>query len=319
MPTTNLDPQAVEFLRRLERPGATPYHLLPVEAQRTATEKMTIAFRPPAPEVAAAEEGRMSRPAELGGSLPSRLSRPSEGDFTERLPALVWYHGGGWTVGSIAIYDVLCRQLANLSGCAVVSVGYRLAPEHPFPAAPHDALFAFDWAHEHAPRLGIDGGRLAVGGDSAGGNLAAVTALACRDRGGAAPAFQLLVYPCTDQRGISASHRLYADGFLLTQDTLAAFRANYLPDARDHTDWRASPLLARSLAGLPPALVLTAGHDPLVEDCRAYAERLRAEGVKVVYSEYAGQIHSFFVLGGVIEAANRAVREAAAALAQALF
>lgn len=319
MPTTKLDPQAAAFLRRLERPGATPYHLLPVEAQRAATEKMTCAFRPPAPEVAAAEDGRMARPPERGGSLPYRLYRPLDSDFSERLPALVWYHGGGWTVGSIALYDVLCRQICNLSGCAVVSVGYRLAPEHPFPAAPDDALFAFDWVHEHAPRLGVDGGRLAVGGDSAGGNLAAVTALACRDRGGAAPAFQLLVYPSTDQRGVGESHRRYADGLLLTQETLAAFRRNYLPDPGDHGHWRASPLLAGSLAGLPPALVLTASHDPLVDDCRNYAERLRRDGVPVSYSEYPGQIHSFFVLGGIMDAANRAVEEAARALAQALF
>lgn len=319
MPTTNLDPQAAAFLRRLERPGATPYHLLPVADQRAATEKMTNAFRPPAPDVAAADDGRMARPEALGGSLPYRLYRPLASDFSERLPALVWYHGGGWTVGGIATYDVLCRELCNLSGCAVVSVGYRLAPEHPFPAAPDDALFAFDWVHEHAPRLGIDGGRLAVGGDSAGGNLAAVTALACRDRGAASPAFQLLVYPSTDQRGLSGSHRTFADGFLLTQDTLRAFRANYLPDPRDYGNWRASPLLAGTLAGLPPALVLTASHDPLVEDCRRYAERMRGEGVPVAYSEYPGQIHSFFVLGGAIGAANRAVEEAAAALARALY
>ncbi|MBL8492141.1 MAG: alpha/beta hydrolase [Rhodocyclaceae bacterium] len=319
MPTTGLDPEAAAFLRRLERPGQPPYHLLPLDVQRQSTEKMTSAFGPPRPEVAMAEEGRMSRPAALGGSLGYRLYRPLHSDLVERLPALVWYHGGGWTVGSIAAYDTLCRQLANSSACAVVSVSYRLAPEHPFPAATDDALFAFDWIREHAPRLGIDAGRLAVGGDSAGGNLAAVTAIACRDRGAAMPRFQLLIYPSTDQRGSSASHRTYADGFLLTQASLLRFRDNYLPDPADHEDWRASPLLAPSLAGLPPALVLTASHDPLVDDCRRYATRMREAGVPVTYSEYPGQIHSFFVLGGAIRAANRAVEEAAAALARALF
>jgi acetyl esterase len=227
----------------------------------------------------------------------------------EVLPALVFFHGGGWTIGDLDTHDVLCRQLAAGARCAVFSVDYRLAPEHPFPAAVEDCYAATRYVHSHAGQLGVDSGRIAVGGDSAGGNLAAVVALMARDGGAPRLACQLLIYPATDQRCHFPSHERNGEGYLLTRDAIRYFRAAYLPRAKDHLDWRASPLLAPSHAALPSALVLTAGYDPLVDEGRAYAESLAAAGVEVEYKEYADMVHGFVLFGGVIDAANRAVDE----------
>lgn len=315
---TDLHPDSLAFLDLLSRASGPPFHELPLEVQRSASEKMMFAFRPPQPEVARATDGVMARCDEAGGSLRYRYYRPKGSGPETRLPALVWYHGGGCVVGNLESYDSLCRELSNASGCAVVAAGYRLAPEVPFPGAVHDACFALNWVHQHAETLHIDRTRLAVGGDSAGGYLAIVAALTARDMDGPPLRFQLLIYPGTDQRGERASHRRYGEGFLLTQDSLRYFQRCYFRDDAERTDWRASPVLAPSMAGLPPALVLTASHDPIVDDCRAFAERLAAEGVAVRYSEYAGQIHGFFALGKVFREAKAAVAEAAAALRGAL-
>lgn len=313
-----LHPDAVAFLQLIERPGSPPFHELPLETQRTASEKMMFGFRLPPPDVAVAVERNMERAEAEGGPLRCRIYRPLGSNHADhRLPALVWYHGGGCVVGNIESYDSLCREIANRAGCAVVSCAYRLAPEHPFPAAVDDAWFALRWVAAHAGELGIDAARLAVGGDSAGGYLSIVTALRARD-GGLPLRFQLLIYPGTDQRMQTDSHRRYATGYLLTQTTMRHFVDCYLPDAADRLDWRASPVLAPTLAGLPPALVLTASHDPIVDDCRAYAERLEADGVPVRYSEYAGLIHGFFALGKAFGAAKAAMEEATAALREAL-
>lgn len=315
---TDLHPDSVAFLQLIERPGAPPFHELPLETQRTASEKMMFAFRLPPPEVALAAERVMARPAAQGGPLRGRVYRPLGSDETQALPALVWYHGGGCVVGNVESYDSLCREIANRSGCAVVSCSYRLAPEHPFPAAVDDAAFALRWVVDHARGLGIDDTRLAVGGDSAGGYLAIVTALTARNAGGPPLRFQLLIYPGTDQRRRTDSHRRYAKGYMLTETTMRHFIDSYLPPPADRNDWRASPILAPSLAGLPPALVIAASHDPIVDDCRAYAERLKAEGVPVRYSEYAGLIHGFFAMGKAFGAAQQAMEEATAALREAL-
>ena len=301
----------------LNRPGAPPFHKLPLEQQRSASEKMQFVFRPAAPEVADAHQGHMSRPSAAGGPLRFRLYRPLGSTIQDELPVLLWLHGGGWTLGNIESYDVVCRELANHSGCAVLALAYRLAPEHPFPAAVDDCFFAIRWIAEHAAKLGIDAHQLAVGGDSAGGNLAAVTALRCRDEGGPALAFQLLIYPSTDQRGITPSHTRFANGYLLSQDSIRFFQHCYLPQEADYLDWRASPLLAETLAGLPPALVLTASHDTLVDDARAYANALTAAGVPVQHHNYAGMIHGFFTLGKAFTDANKAVAEASTALRDA--
>jgi len=207
---------------------------------------------------------------------------------------------------------VLCRQLALGARCAVFSVDYRLAPEHPFPAAVEDCFAATRYVAEHAAELNVRG--IAVGGDSAGGNLAAVVSLLARDAGSPAVAFQLLVYPATDQRCASASHERNAQGYLLTRDAIQYFRRNYLPNERDWTDWRASPLLAKRHDELPPALIITAGYDPLVDEGRAYADKLRAAGVRVSYREFADMVHGFILFGGVIDTANAAVAECGAAL-----
>jgi len=213
-----------------------------------------------------------------------RAYRPVLG---ETLPALVFFHGGGWTIGDLGTHDVVCRQLAIGARCAVFSIDYRLAPES----------------------LKIDPARIAVGGDSAGGNLAAAVALMARDAGGPALAYQLLIYPATDQRCEFPSHERNGAGYLLTKEAIGFFRSSYLPNPKDRTDWRASPLLASSHADLPPAFVLTAGYDPLVDEGRAYAERLAAAGVETTYREYPDVVHGFVLFGGVVDAANAAVAE----------
>lgn len=312
-----LHPDSIAFLQALTRPGAQPFHRLPLETQRAASEKLMFGLRLPPPEVAAAVEHSMERDAAQGGPLRCRIYRPLGAAAAERLPALVWYHGGGCVVGNLESYDSLCREIGNRAGCAVVSCAYRLAPEDPFPAAVDDAWFALRWVADQAERLRIDPARLAVGGDSAGGYLAIVTALRARDAG-LPLRFQLLIYPGTDQRMQSDSHRRYAEGYMLTQTTMRHFVDCYLPNPADRLDWRASPLLAPTLSGLSPALVLTASHDPIVDDCRAYAERLKAEGVRVRYSEYAGLVHGFFALGKAFSAAADAMEEAAGALREGL-
>lgn len=315
---SDLHPDSVAFLELLARSGGVPFHELPLEVQRSASEKMMFAFRSPVPEVARATEAMMARPDAAGGPLRYRYYRPLGSAPEALLPALIWYHGGGCVVGNIESYDSLCRELANRSGCAVVAASYRLAPEAKFPAGVEDATFALNWVAAHADSLHIDGARLAVGGDSAGGYLAIMAALLARDAGGPPLGFQLLIYPGADQRGERESHRRYGFGFLLTQESLRYFQRCYFSSDAERLDWRASPILAPSLAGLPPALVLTASHDPIVDDCRAFAERLAAEGVAVKYSEYAGQIHGFFALGKVFREAATAVAEAATALREAL-
>jgi acetyl esterase/lipase len=241
-----------------------------------------------------------------------RAYRPA-GTAKEALPALVFFHGGGWSIGDLDTHDVLCRQLALGARCAVFSVEYRLAPESPFPAAVDDCLAAANFVAREFASLSIDASRVAVGGDSAGGNLAAVVAVALKQ----AVAFQLLIYPATDQRMQSASLARNGEGYLLTRTMMDKFRAYYLPRREDHTDWRASPLLAKSLAGVAPAFVLTAGFDPLLDEGRDYAGRLAREGIEVAYRCYEDMIHGFILMGGVLESANAAVAECCAALRRA--
>ena len=315
----SLHPQIVSLLAKIDRPGATPFHLLTVAQQREANNLMHFGLRPPPPDVALASESAMARPAGQGGDVRYRHYRPWHDDPSARLPVLLWFHGGGWTIGNIESYDVMCRELANFSGCAVISVAYRLAPENPFPAAVDDAFFAVNWVAEHADRLHIDPARIAVGGDSAGGNLAASACLMARDaQKGLKIAFQLLVYPSTDQRGSRPSHSRYANGYLLTQESIRHFQRCYLQRDEDYTDWRASPFLAAEHAGLPPAYILTASHDPLVDDCNAYAEKLREAGVAVEERCFAGQVHGFLTLGKFITDANTAVKAMGEALGKAL-
>jgi acetyl esterase len=234
------------------------------------------------------------------------------------LPVLVYYHGGGWVIGDLETHDVLCRQLCNLSGYAVMAVDYRLAPEHRFPAAFEDALAATRWVRAQAGALRVDPARLAVGGDIAGGNLAAAVALAARDAGDLPIAFQLLIYPATDQRRGAASHTANGQGYLLTRDTIAWFHDHYLPDPAQDLDWRASPLLHARHDGLPPAFVLTAGYDPLRDEGLQYAQKLTESGVRATLVNFERQIHGFIPMGRVIDEAGAAVQLCASQLKHAL-
>jgi acetyl esterase len=240
------------------------------------------------------------------GDVPVRSYRPAGVGKTDALPALVYFHGGGWTIGDIDTHDPLCRELAAGARCEVFSVEYRLAPEHPFPAAVEDCLSATRFVLNMSKRV-------AVGGDSAGGNLAAVVALQMKE----SICFQLLIYPATDQNMETQSLRRNGEGYLLTLPLMERFRANYLPRAADYADWRASPALAKSHAGLPPAFILTAGFDPLLDEGKQYAELLARAGVEVSYREYPDMIHGFIVMGGVLDTANVAVAECCAQLRQA--
>jgi acetyl esterase len=227
----------------------------------------------------------------------------------------VYFHGGGWVLGSLATHDGICRSLAAGAGCVVVSVDYRLAPEHRYPAAAEDCYAATQWCAAHAAELGADGSRVAVGGDSAGGNLSAVVAQMARDRGGPPLVFQLLIYPVTDAARDTQSYRENAEGYLLTAGDMAWFWNHYLGDARARgAEAYASPIRAASLAGLPPALVITAEFDPLRDEGEAYGAALESAGVAAKVTRYDGMIHGFFGLGAMIDRANSAVQEAAGTL-----
>jgi acetyl esterase len=304
----SLHPQVAALLERVARSPLPPYHAVPPFVARRIYRDTRAALVPRAPEVAEA------RLLVLDRRLAVRAYRPQR---QEVLPALVFFHGGGWTIGDLDTHDVLCRELALGARCAVFSVDYRLAPEHPFPAAVEDCYFATEYLLRHAGELGVDASRIAVGGDSAGGNLAAVVCLLARDSGAHPLCFQLLIYPATDQRCAFGSHARNGEGYLLTREGINFFRAAYLPHAKDYDDWRASPLLAASHAKLPPAFVLTAGYDPLVDEGRAYAERLAAAGVEVAYQEYPDMVHGFVLFGGVLDTARAAVAECCRRLREA--
>jgi acetyl esterase len=301
----NLNPQVVALLERVARSPLPKYHTVSPFVARRIYRDTRAALAPKAPEVA---EVRLFAFNEFA----IRSYRPL---VDETLPALVYFHGGGWTIGDLDTHDVLCRQLAVGAHCAVFSVDYRLAPEHPFPSAVEDCIAATAYVAENADRLRVSG--IAVGGDSAGGNLAAVVALHARDAGGPPLAFQLLIYPATDQHCATPSHERNARGYLLEREGIEFFRRCYLPDAQAFADWRASPLLAKDHADVPAALVITAGYDPLLDEGRAYAERLKAAGVKVAYREYADMVHGFLLFGAVLDSANAAVAECCAALRDA--
>jgi acetyl esterase len=255
-----------------------------------------------------AETRDLTMPGPGGAPVPLRLYRSTAGGA---LPVLVFFHGGGWVVGDIDTHDTVCRHLAVAGGCAVVSVDYRMGPEDKFPAAVDDCLAATEWVAAHPGALGIDPARIAVGGDSAGGNLAAVVSLQARDRGAPRLSSQLLIYPATDARMGHPSVEQFAEGYLLTRSTMRWFYEQYLREPGEAADWRVSPLLAPDLAGVAPAFVITAGYDPLCDEGAAYARRLETSGVIVRQHRFDDQIHGFASNGKIIRAAAGALDEAA--------
>ena len=248
------------------------------------------------------------------GPIPLRLYRGQGCAKASPQPALIYFHGGGWVIGDLESHDQVCRALANATSCILLAVDYRLAPEHKFPAAAEDAIAATQWIAANAGRLGIDASRLAVGGDSAGGNLAAVAAIAARDHGGPRIVFQFLVYPAADMSTEWPSAERHAEQLPLTRAAMNWFIAHYVRSAADKADWRASPLRAKSLKGLPPALIVTAGFDPLCDEGQAYAKALDAAGVPVEHELFAGQIHGFLSMGRIVADSRRLIEMAAVAL-----
>ncbi len=310
-----LDSQVAFVLDLVVKSGRPAYHTLSPKEARQLFRETRPASTPVPPAIGEVRSASAEGPR---GPIPLRVYRPASVADATRLPALVFFHGGGWVIGDLDTHDTLCRQLTAEAGISVVSVDYRLAPEHKFPAAADDAWAAIRWVAAHAAELGVDGARLAVGGDSAGGNLAAVVALMARDAGGPALALQALLYPVTDVAAESRSYADLADGYLLTREGMRWFIAHYLDRAAEGGDWRASPLRATSLAGVAPALVVTAGFDPLRDEGDAYAARLREAGVSVDHVCFGGMIHGFVPMGKLIETGNRAVTLIAASLRYAL-
>jgi acetyl esterase len=295
-----LDPDAARILAALNQPGRTPYEAMTPAEARAAYAAGRIATIPEPRSVAEVRDIQAELPH---GRIALRLYRPESG-IAAALPGLVYLHGGGWVLGSIESHDGLCRHLAAESGCAVISVEYRLAPEHPFPAALDDALGAFAWVRDHAPELGLDADAIGIGGDSAGGALALAVSLTRRDAGQTLPRCQLLIYPVADLSMSSASHRDFAEGYLLTQRALVWFRDHYAPAPADVGDWRISPLRASSFENLPPSLVLTAEFDPLRDEGEALALKLANAGLRVTTWRIPGQIHGFLPMGKVMTCAQ---------------
>ena len=310
-----LHPQTRALLDLIEQRQIPPTHTLSVADARAYYRDRRNISQPAPPDVAQLRDLQANGPH---GAIPLRAYRPLGAVDTELLPALVYFHGGGWVIGDLDTHDTLCRELANSAGCAVIAVDYRMGPEHRFPAAVDDCIAATRWVHSHASELHLDATRLAVGGDSAGGNLAAVVSIAARDSGDLGLAFQLLIYPATDQHRSAPSHTENGQGYLLTRDTMNYFTNHYIADPAQYTDWRASPLLHEDLSKLPPALVLTAGFDPLRDEGRAYAERLTAAGNRASYVCFDRQIHGFITMGKLLDEANTAVALCAAELRRAL-
>jgi acetyl esterase len=310
-----LHPQARALLRLIEEKGVPPMHTLTPADARTYYLERRFFTQPEPPHVAALRDLEAPGPA---GTIRLRSYRPLGTPADAVLPVLLYFHGGGWVIGDLETHDTLCRELSNLSGTAVIAVDYRLAPEQPFPAALEDCLAATRWVRDNAAALKIDPERLAVGGDSAGGNLAAVVALTARDAGDLAIAFQLLIYPATDQRRGAPSHRANGQGYLLTTETIDYFHDHYLPDARQDLDWRASPLLHPDHANLPPAFILTAGYDPLRDEGLQYAQKMSEAGSRATLVNFERQIHGFILMGRVLDEANVAVHLCASQLVHAL-
>jgi acetyl esterase len=316
-----LDPEIQPIVDLMEAAEGPPAHLVPIAQARAAHDKETAVMSGPGEDVAEVRDVEAPGP---GGPIPVRLFRPlhdraaggapaSDASAGGALPLVAYLHGGGWVLGTLDAFDPVCRALANASGALVASIGYRLAPEHPFPAAPDDARAAVRWLAAHAEELGADPARLGIAGDSAGGNLAAVTARRLRDDGDPPLRFQALIYPVCDSSLNTPSYRDNGAGFGLSGESMKRYWELYL-DGADGRHPDASPLQAADLTGLPPAYVLTVHHDVLRDEGEAYARALEAAGVPVTLSRYDGAVHGFFRWIGKARIARAAVAEAGAAL-----
>lgn len=299
-----LDPQALALLDKAVAANVPGPDQVPAQEARDIYKRSRLPLQPPKPELASVRDFIIDGGH---GSLTLREFRPGHSEHQINNAALMYFHGGGWVIGDIETHDTLCRQLAVGSGAVVFSVNYSKSPEHRFPVAVDECIAATRHVLEHCTNLGIDATRIGIGGDSAGGNLATVVALALRDQLNQPLACQLLIYPVTDLRLASDSIDRYASGYGLTSAAMRYFRDVYLRSESDQLDSRASPLLATDLSKLPPALVLTAGFDPLRDEGRAYADALSAAGNHVQYVCFERQIHGFIIMGGIIDEANTAV------------
>ena len=311
-----LDPDAQLVIDMIRAAGRPPFETLtPAEARQAYSNSRKV-LQPPAQDVAEMRDLTAPGPA---GDIPLRTYRGLCTDPAEKLPALVYFHGGGWLLGDLDSHDGVCRRFANAARCRVVSVDYRMAPEHKFPASVEDSAAATRWVMTNAASLGIDDSRVAVGGDSAGGNLAAVMALMARDGGLPPVVFQLLIYPATDMRMVTTSSQTVSDGVPLTSATMRWFIDHYMSSAQDENDWRASPLRAADLSGTAQALVLTCAYDPLCDEGIAYAQRLAREGVRVTQMHFSDQPHGFMSMGRIIRTADVAIDMMGAVLKKVLW
>lgn len=305
----DLDSQA--FLDLIKKSGRPPINSLPPMEAKEVFRRGRLVTQPDLPQVDRVKEYAAKGPH---GDIGVRFYRGAGTADMGPLPCHIYYHGGGWVLGDLDSHDWVCRKIANGAQCAVLSVDYRMAPEHVFPTAYDDSLAAVEWAVANAGMLRIDPKRLSVGGDSAGGNLAAAVAIGLRDTGKISLKSQILVYPAVDLSMSGDYYGRFTKDLILTDDTMRWFIDIYIPKAAERKDWRASPLLAKSLKGLPPTLVLLAGHDPLCAEGEAYAARLKSEDVPVTTKTYPGQIHGFLSNGKLLPKANEAVDHITAVL-----
>ncbi len=313
MPT--FDPQVTAMIVAGRKAGTRPFELLTPEQARAAYAAGWNVVQPAVADAASVRDVAIQGE---GGDLALRVYRGIGTSDSERLPCMVFLHGGGWVIGNLDSHDRLCRILANKARICVVAVDYRLAPEHRFPAALVDSATALQWVSEHTDDLSIAPGRIAIGGDSAGGNLAAVLALMGRDGTAPPTMYQALLYPVVDLTAQCASYGRVTSGVPLTAATMHWFIDHYTPDAADRRDWRASPLLAKSLAGTPPALVMTVTHDPLCDEGREYARRLESEDVRVTVLHLSDHMHGMLMHGKLVHASNVMLDFVCAAIGDAL-
>jgi len=310
-----LDPESQRLIDLMAAANRPAWNTLSPQAARDLYLSLRPGAQGPRPAEVTVVDRTIPGPA---GNIPVRLYRPASAPADAALPALVYAHGGGWVFGNLDSHDVLCAQLAIEAGIAVFHVDYRLAPEARFPGAFDDVVAALKWVAANGAPVGIDPTRLAIGGDSAGGNLAAAVSLWARDHGGPKLLMQLLAYPVTDAVARAESYRHFEDGYGLNAVTMEWFFDHYTPDRASRGDWRVSPLRAASLAGLPPALVVTAGYDPLRDEGRAYAWRLQQEGTQADLVEFGGMLHGFLSSPMLLHGARRGTTLCAAALREAL-